>query len=263
MKMRNLLIALIVVAAGISGGVTMFTQPNDEGRGQTVVINRSAGVAYAQAGLGQGPAGGGGGAPPAEQAAEAPAAETPAAPKVQLSDEEWLKKLEEWKNSDPRDIIKAKYDDLQAKETHPDNEDNPEEFIPETSRVDPLTPVLGAMPDELKPPRGGDDDPNEAETYLYTAAATEVVDYIGLTLQVYNVLQIGLTKIVTIEAGGNRYNLNEGQPLGLVMESSQGIPVQAQFAISAASSDEVTISVSGTPWGSTVNVTKDFTYIPR
>jgi hypothetical protein len=263
MKMRYLLITLVVVAAAVSSGITMFTQPASSGKGQTVVVNRSAGVAYAQTGGGnvQAPPPGGGGdtaAPPADAAAD-----QAAAPKVQMSDEEWLKKLEEWKNSDPRDIIQAKYDDLQAKETDPSNEDNPEEFIPETSRVDPLTPVLGALPDELKPPRGGEDDPNEAQTYLYTAAATEVVDYVGLTLQVYNVLQIGLTKIVTIRAGGRAYNLQEGQPLGLTMESSQGIPVQAQFAVAAASSDEVTISVSGTPWGSTVNVSKNFTYIPR
>jgi hypothetical protein len=260
MKLRNILIALVVIAAGISGGVTMFSQPSKTSGNKVVVINRSAGVAYAQAG-------GGGATPPpaggdaAAGDAAAPAAD--AAPKVQLSDDEWLKKLEDWKNSDPRDILKAKYKDLQAKETHPENEDNPEQFIPETGRVDPMTIVDGAIPDELKPPRGGETDENEAENYLYTAAASEIVDYVGISLKVYNVLQIGLDKIVTVRVGNRRYNLHEGQSLGITLASEQGIPVDAGLVLSAASVDEVTITVTGQPWGSLVSVSKNFTYIPN
>lgn len=273
MKLRNILIALVVITAGISGGVTMFSQPSKTSGKSVVVINRSAGVAYAQAGGGGGtppppPGDNGGGAPPpggGGSAAGGDAAAAPAdkAPAVHLSDEEWLKKLEEWKNSDPRDIIKAKYKDLQAKETHPENEDDPESFIPETGRVDPMTIVDGAIPDELKPPRSGETDVNEAQTYLYTAAASEVVDWVGIRLQVYNVLQIGLEKIVSVGVGNRRFNLHEGEGRSITLESQQGIPVNASFALSAASVDEVTISVTGRPWGSLVSVTKNFTYIPN
>jgi len=276
MKLRNILIALIVITAGISGGVTMFTQPAANG-GKSVVTNRPAGVAYAQEGGGGNappppPGGGGdngGGAPPAGGGGSAaggssdkPAAADSAA-KVQMSDEEWLKKLEEWKNSDPRDIIKAKYEDLQSKETHPDNEDNPEEFIPETSRVDPLTPVLSALPDELKPPRSGETNENDVQTYLYTAAASEIVDYVGIRLEVYNVLQIGLDKIVSVGVGNRRFNLHEGQGSGITLESQQGLPVRATFTLAEAKTNSVTITVTGQPWGSLVKVSKNFSYIPR
>jgi len=277
MKLRNLLIALIVIAAGISGGVTMYSQTSAT-TGKSVVVNRPAGVAYAQEGGGGGApppppgggggANGGGGAPPAGGggsaaggSGSAPAADS--APKVQMSDEEWLKQLEAWKNSDPRDIMKAKYKDLEAKETHPEDEDNPEQFIPETGRVDPMTIVSGAIPDELKPPRTGDTDENQVLTYFYTAAASEVVDYVGIRLEVYNVLQIGLEKIVSVQIGNRRLTLHEGEPRGIVLESKEGIPVRAQFAISSASTDEVIISVTGQPIGSLVSVTKNFTYIPR
>ena len=159
--------------------------------------------------------------------------------------------------------MKAKYKDLQAKETHPENEDNPEQFIPETGRVDPMTIVNGAIPDELKPPRGGDTDINEAENYLYTAAASEVVDYVGIGLRVYNVLQIGLEKIVTVRIGNQRFNLHEGEGFSIVLGSEQGIPVRASLQLASASVDEVTILVTGRPWGSTVSVSKNFTYIPN
>jgi len=280
MKLRNILIGLIVIAAGISGGVSMFTRPVQTSGGKSIVSNRPSGVAYAQEGGGGGapppPPGGGGGAPPPPPGGGAPppgggaappagdaAASDAAAPAANLSDEEWLKKLEEWKNSDPRDILKSKYKDLQSKETHPDNEDDPEQYIPETSRVDPMTIVNGAIPDELKPPRSGETDVNEAETYLYSAAASGVVDFIGVKLQVFNVLQIGLSKIVSVGLqGGRRFNLHEGEGRTIILESKDGIPVQATFSLTSASVKEVVISVTGQPWGSTVTITKDFHYIP-
>jgi hypothetical protein len=261
MNIKGILIALVIVGVACAGAVTWNSTQNSEAG--SLVTNRPVGVAYAQDG--------GSGAPPpptpppaADPGGAAPAdADTTAAPPPELTDEQWLQKLEEWKNSDPREIVEKKYDDLNSKQTDPSNEDDPENFIPETGRVDPLTIVDGAIPDELKPPRSGETDQNEVETYLFAEMATLACEVFGRNMEVYNVIQIGLNKIVSIRFFGQGYGVEEGQSFGTYWFSPEGWPVQVQISVLSAGTDEVVMNVTSTPEGSTVQISKNYSFIPR
>jgi hypothetical protein len=102
----------------------------------------------------------------------------------------------------PRDIIDAKYDDLNSKLTETWNEENVEQFIPQTGRIDPLTRVSSAVPDDLKPPRSGETDENQIQTYLVSSAASVAVELIARSLICHNVIQIGLVKVATFSPAG-------------------------------------------------------------
>ncbi|MDQ3023503.1 MAG: hypothetical protein M3R04_03825 [bacterium] len=255
MKIRNILIAVVIASVAVCGAVTLNSNQSSMDSSGALVTNRPLGVAYAQEGQT------GGAPPPAAAAGDAAAAD--AAPAVELTDEQWLAKLEEWKNSDPREIVEKKYADLNSKKTNPSNEDDPEQFIPETGRVDPLTYVSSALPDELKPPRSGETDANEVESYLYSQMATSAVDIIGSNVDVYNVIQIGLQKIVSVAIFGGRYGLSEGESFSFDFASEEGWPITMTFIVTKATSNEVIMTIIGEPQGSNVSITKNFTYIPR
>jgi len=275
MKARNILLA--VVAIGIAASAAVALVGRNSASPASIVHNRAPGVAYAQdggggtpppppGGGGAPPGGGGappppGGAPPAAGGAK-PATDTGASAAANMTDAQKLKKLEDWKNQDPRKIIEKKYTDLTTKETHPDDENNPEQFIPETGRVDPLTIVSGAIPDELKPPRSGETDINEFQSYLYSEMASEAVDELAKNVDVYNVIQIGLEKIVAVRVFGERHNLSQGGGFDFYFGGKDQFPIQMSFALASASTDEVVISITAQPYGSNVSITKNIPFIP-
>jgi len=201
--------------------------------------------------------------PPAGEAAkeDEKAADAPAeAPKAE-SDEDMLAKLENWKNQDPRDLIKAKYEDLENRTTKTYDEDSPD-FIPETGRIDPLTRVIDAVPEELRPPRSGDTDENAVTTYAFSQAATSAVDGVAAYLQVYNVVQIGLQKLVTIGGPGQpARTVGEGNSFGFGI-GGEGFLIRVTVMVAAVSSDEVTLVISAAPQGTDVTISRTVTYIP-
>lgn len=183
--------------------------------------------------------------------------------KTPQTDEEWIAKLDEWKTQDPREIIKAKYDDLEKRKTTPWNEDDPANFIPETGRVDPLSPVLSELPDELKQRRGMETDANEILSYAFSAAASEAVDTVMAVLQVYNVVQIGTEKLVTMGIPGDRaFTVSEGGGRGFNFPV-QGMLVTVSVQVVAVSTEEVTVVVTGEVPGTDASITKNQIYIPR
>jgi hypothetical protein len=285
MKNRIWLIAIVILlvaavsALALGGGVegSLLSSLRGAGAGPAVEVEEYTAPAFAaplpdtegevpaQSGgpsVGGKGAAGGGTPEPAAGKAEDEAAEAEK-PVENLSEEEWLEKLEEWKNQDPKEILDKKYEDLEKRKTTPWNEDDPANFVHETGRSDPLTPVMSAIPDELKLRRGEDTDPNEFVTYQFEQYANNALQIAGSAIQVYSVLQIGLQKLVTIGGGG-------GQPMP--MSEGQGVqfdvvveeyPVSVGVTVVSISEDEVVLSLTAQPYGSTVQVERSFVYIPQ
>ncbi|MEZ5337727.1 MAG: hypothetical protein R3F46_05635 [bacterium] len=157
---------------------------------------------------------------------------------------------------DPRDILRAKQQDLEGRLTSPWDEENPDEFIPETGRVDPLTLVDSAIPDQLKPPRSGSTDENEIELYLATVFATQTVDQVARALQCHSVIQIGVVSTAYFSLGlgddAPRFSMTEG--------SSSGIG-GAQVTCTGVSDTKVSVTISVPIPGNVISRSK--VYIPR
>jgi hypothetical protein len=151
---------------------------------------------------------------------------------------------------------------LKGKETSPWDEDNPDTYIPDTGRNDPLTVVEDAMPEELRPPRSGDDEENEILSYFFSQFATEAVNMVMNNLQVYSMVQIGLEKRVTMGIPGmGAFTVSEGSQSGFGI-GVQGYMVNVEFLVAKVSEDDITVIISGTPEGSDVTITKEAHYIP-
>lgn len=169
-----------------------------------------------------------------------------------------------FKEMDPREIIAAKYDDLDDQKTEPWNEDNPEEFIPQTSRSDPLTIVDSAVPEELRPPRTGDTDQNQIDTYQVARVATEVANAIAANIVCHNVIQIGLQKYVTLSVFGERYApVQEGLSFEFPVGYVSGILVMGSISITSVSTDQVVIGITVYGAGTPTRITKNAVFIPR
>jgi len=171
--------------------------------------------------------------------------------------------VENFKNLDPRDIIIKKYEDLEERKTEPWNEES-EGYIPNTGRVDPLTRVRSAVPDELKPPRAGETDMNEINTYLIADVATQIVDAVSYLMQCHNVIQIGLVRYATFSyQGGQPFPLEEGFSTSLNAGSVNGIPIIVTITLTEVDTDQVVLRINATGQGTSTSVTKNQTYIPR
>jgi hypothetical protein len=173
-------------------------------------------------------------------------------------------KIENFKNLDPREIIDKKYTDLDSKMTHPQDPESPD-FIPETGRVDPLTRVDSAVPDELKPPRAGETDQNQINNYLVAQAASAAVAGIALSIQCNNVIQIGLEKYASFSvAGGQQFTLQEGQGSGdFLVSMTEGIAIVGSITCASISTDQVVLTISASGYGTTTSISKNQVYIPR
>jgi len=170
-----------------------------------------------------------------------------------------------FKEMDPRDIIKKKYEDLEEKKTKPwDQEFDPDGYIPETGRTDPMTRVSSAVPKELKPPRAGETDENEISTYLWSLQASAIVDYFTFALQCHNVIQIGLDKYATFSLPGfGMFMMEEDFPASLNAGYVEGIPLTLTITCTSIQTDRVVVRIAVTGRGSATTITKDLTYIPN
>jgi len=169
--------------------------------------------------------------------------------------------IENFKNLDPRDIIVKKYEDLESRLTEPWNPES-EDYIPNTGRVDPLTRVSEAVPDDLKPPRTGESDMNEILTYLVTAQASEAVDMISAGLQCHNVIQIGLQRFATFTFFGQQFSRSEGDSLSFPFGYENGIQIIAQVTVTSISTTKVVVNITAFGQGTTTSVTKTKVFIP-
>ena len=164
---------------------------------------------------------------------------------------------------DPRDLIIQKYDDLKEKQTEPWNPDS-EDFVPETGRVDPLTLVDKAIPDELKPPRSGETDENEIQNYLNTQFATRRAKLVLNEIECHNVIQIGLVKFATFGIPGSLQTIQEGgSSLPFFVEVVDGVGFFATFSVPSISTNEVVVRVTISGLGTSTNVSREGIFIPR
>jgi hypothetical protein len=172
-------------------------------------------------------------------------------------------RITNFQNLEPRDIILKKYDNMHQKLSEPWNaQKDKEDFIPETGRVDPLNPVDSAIPDEFKPPRSGETDANQIQTYLVAAACTQAVDAIRLTVQVRNVLKIGAETYVTISVGNRSQSLTVGNAFSGYAGSVGFIPIIFTVTVSSATASEVVLDVSAYGDGTSTSVSKSQIYLP-
>lgn len=174
--------------------------------------------------------------------------------------------IEKFKNLDPRDIITMKYDDLEGRKTEPWNEES-EQYIPNTGRVDPLTRVRESVPDDLKPPRAGESDQNQISTYEITAQATADVDMVSAAMQCYNVVQIGLDRFATFSMGGDSdqaqtFTLREGGGFTVNLSAAAGVLIMTSVTVTSIKSNKVVVDITATGQGTTTSVTKTKVFIP-
>jgi hypothetical protein len=200
----------------------------------------------------------------AEGAEEEPAAGAEAEAAADEAEEEVVgDPVENFKALDPRDIILEKYKDLDERTTEPWDEMNPETYMPNTGRVDPLTRVFGSVPDELKPPRAGETDMNAISTYLIANAATQIVNSLALQIQCHNVIQIGLEEYATFSFGENMFTLQEDQSTGGQVGYVEGIPIILTVSCTSISTSEVVLNLAVTGYGTPTRIEKNQIYIPR
>lgn len=181
--------------------------------------------------------------------------------KAELTTDE---KIENFKNMDPREIIDRKYTDLEERKTEPWNEELPETFIPETGRVDPLTRVISAVPKELKPPRAGETDQNQIDSYLIAREATAIVNGIAASLQCYNVVQIGLDKYASFSSGGRMFTLTESQSSGqFFVGMVNGIPLVGEVTCASITTKQVVLVITVSGYGTPTSISKEQVFIPK
>jgi hypothetical protein len=207
------------------------------------------------------------GADAAAAADEAPATEGEAAEEAaaegEVGEGEEDDAVTRFKNMDPRDIIEEKRKLADEKLTTPWDREDPETFIPETGRIDPLTRVRAAVPEDLAPPRSGETDENQFNTYLLSQQASNFIEGIGTVIQVHNVLQIGLEKLASVSIGGTRGTFGEGQGTQFMLGFVDNIPMVGSINCVSISADEVIIRVTVNGEGTDTSVSKDFYFIPN
>jgi len=215
-------------------------------------------------GLPPGPPGGGAPPPPDAQV-EAPAtsaagteAEKESAPSTP---EEIIKDFVE---SDPREILEQKRDDLKARQTAPWDDEKPESFIAETGRKDPMTILRKSVPEELLPPRSADEDDSDLESYYSALLATTALQQVTQSLRCHSVIQIGIQKYaqLSFEGQGGRFVISEGQGFNQNLNLG-GAQVQVAMNIVSISTKEVVVSVVVGVVGTNTSVSKDLVFIPR
>ena len=177
-------------------------------------------------------------------------------PLMEEESDEPMDPVDSFMELDPRDILRAKQQDLENRLTSPWDEENPDGFIPETGRVDPLTIVNEAVPDELKPPRDGSTDINEIQTYLVTLGATQAVEGVAAALQCHSVIEIGVISTAYFSLGSGeeapRFAMQEGSSFGI-----NG----TQVTCTGVSDTKVSVTISANVPGA--NVSRSKIYIPR
>lgn len=179
-----------------------------------------------------------------------------------MAEEELRDPVERFKEMDPRDIIDAKYDDLRGRTTTPWNEEDPDWYIPETGRSDPLTRVPAAFPNELKPPREGSTDESLILTYMASEFATALVERISSELQCYNVLQIGLVKTASFTLPGQRFSLRVDQGFRRGATSPEGVNVVILIMVTSIATDQVVVNFSASAEEVSLSISKTQYYIP-
>jgi hypothetical protein len=189
--------------------------------------------------------------------------ETKAGDKAAADDKSPQAVIKHFLDSDPRDILLEKSDKLKEKETKPWDDSNPDAYIPETGRVDPMTPVRNALPKELLPKRSGDDD-SDLQGYLLTTAATGVLEGITQELVCYSVIQIGLTKYARISFNGGKSitTVSLDQNAQQRIRTPEGT-LTVQFNVASITTDEVVINVVVSGQDTNVSVQKQMVFIPR
>ncbi len=207
---RNLLIfLLVVVGAGVLnyvffGGLAMLRQGDIPTPPSQATVQPSAPASTTQpAPTSQGaalPSVVGGEATPstsappsAQTGAPESAGKTKAEPAKPLTEEQKLKGLEDFEKIDSREILRKRLDEA----TESLSKVDPEEGLPYpgVGRVDPLTYVYDAIPEELRPPRSGETNEDEILSLLMAQGSTEIID--SFYLDVYSVMKIGMDTYVS------------------------------------------------------------------
>jgi hypothetical protein len=190
--------------------------------------------------------------------------EAPATPEqAEMPADEEAEAVERFKEMDPRDIITEKAELAEDLLTSPWEREPVEEFVPETGRVDPLTRVRDAVPEDLKPPRSGETDVNQFNTYILSQEASTFIELLAPSIQVHNVLQIGLEKFASVSIGGQRGTLAEGQGQQFSLGMVDNIPLVGTIQCVSIATDDVVIRITVNGQGTDTSVSKDLHFIPR
>ena len=179
-----------------------------------------------------------------------------------FAEDEELDAVERFKQMDPRDIIDAKYDDLDGKLTRPWDTEDFDNFIPQTGRSDPLTRIPDAFPNEIKPPREGATDDSLIETYIASEFATNLVNRYSIQLECNNVLQVGLSKTASFTLGESRFSRGEGGVFSRWGLSPEGVFVTVLITVVSIDTEEVMVRFTASSTEVTLGVTKTQYYIP-
>ncbi len=178
-----------------------------------------------------------------------------------LEDEVSDDPIERFKDMDPRDIIDAKYLDLEGRLTTPWNEDDPENYIPWTGRPDPLTPIREAIPEELMPSREGDLDDSQIQLYAASIEASAIVEQVSRGLRCENVLQIGLRKYASFSGILGQISLSEGESRGWGF-SVEGVNGSVNMVVISIADDLVVVNFSATADLVDLGISKTQHFIP-
>ncbi len=118
------------------------------------------------------------------------------------------------------------------------------------------------MPDDLKPPRSGETDENQIQTYLGTQAASLAVTSLSYALSCHNVIQIGLEKRATFSVptgdGEQFFTISEGSGFSTMFSG-----VNVSIRVTSITTESVDVRISGAVPGASGEVVKNQKYIPR
>ena len=133
--------------------------------------------------------------------------------------------------------------------------DIPKVEYEEVGRIDPLTPVIEALPEELRPPRSEETDVEAIKTYYLTVIGTMAVD--SVDIEVYNIIQVGYRYQILCSIGGSGVTMeyDSSYGMGSSMDLTSGVGLTVTVTVTGCSSTSVTFTLSEAQSGVTKNKT--------
>ena len=131
--------------------------------------------------------------------------------------------------------------------------DIPKVLYDGVGRVDPLTFVADALPEELRPPRSGETDPDAVQEYFIVTMGSIAVEEAAARMVVYNIIQVGYAYQIQTSYGLLTFDSSSGNGSSGGIPSSNGM--QVSLSVVSASSNSVTFNFSEAVSGISKNKT--------
>lgn len=120
--------------------------------------------------------------------------------------------------------------------------DIPKVLYDGVGRIDPLTYVETALPEELRPPRSGETDPDAVREYILLTYGSLAVEEVAARMVVYNIIQVGYTYMIQTSYGQLSYDSSSKRGSGGSVQTSTGLAVQ--LSVYEADSSSVTFRLA-------------------